>query len=93
MSARVVYTWRAEQMLFGVAPSPIDGRDIDAYGILDASFNVDLMKQLTLTGSNLGNKSLNRYVGEPGGYASNIERQHFANGRTFSVGLRYKLGQ
>lgn len=95
MSARVVYTWRSEQVLFGASANPVDGRYIESYGILDASFNYDLMENLTLslTGSNLTNKGLNRYVGEPGGYATGIERQHYVNGRTFSVGLRYKFGK
>lgn len=95
MSARVVYTWRSEQVLFGASANPIDGRYIESYGILDASFNYDLMENLTLslTGSNLTNKGLNRYVGEPGAYATGIERQHYVNGRTFSIGLRYKFGK
>ncbi|MRW89749.1 TonB-dependent receptor [Duganella sp. FT80W] len=95
MSARLVYTWRSEQVLFGVSANPIDGRYIESYGILDGSFNYDLMENLTLslTASNLTNKALNRYVGEPGAYATDIERQHYVNGRTYSVGLRYKFGK
>jgi len=93
MSARLVYTWRSEQVLFGVSANPIDGRYIESYGIVDASFNYDLMENLTLslTGSNLTNQGLNRYVGEPGAYATNIERQHYVNGRSYSVGLRFKF--
>jgi TonB-dependent receptor len=95
MSARLVYTWRSEQVLFGASPNPIDGRYIGAYGILDASFNYELADNLTLSlsASNLTNQGLNRYVGEPGAYATGIERQHYVNGRGFSVGLRYKLGK
>jgi TonB-dependent receptor len=94
-SARLVYTWRSEQVLFGVSPNPIDGRYIGSYGILDASFNYEVAKDLTLSlsASNLTNKGLNRYVGEPGAYATGIERQHYVNGRSFSVGLRYKYGK
>jgi TonB-dependent receptor len=93
MSARLVYTWRSEQVLFGVSANPIDGRYIESYGIVDGSFNYDLMENLTLslTGSNLTNQGLNRYVGEPGAYATNIERQHYVNGRSYSVGLRFKF--
>lgn len=93
MSARVVYTWRSDQVLFGVSANPIDGRYVGAYGILDASFNYELAPGLTLSvnGSNLTNQGLNRYVGEPGTYATGIERQHYANGRFYSVGLRYKF--
>jgi TonB-dependent receptor len=95
ISARVVYTWRDEQVLFGASPNPIDGRYIGAYGILDASFNYELANNLTLslTGSNLTNKALNRFVGEPGAYATGIERQHYVNGRSYSIGLRYKFGK
>jgi iron complex outermembrane recepter protein len=94
MSARVVYTWRSESILFGVSANPIDARAIDAYGILDASFNYELTNNLTLSmnASNITDKTLNRYVGEPGKYMTSIERQHYANGRTFSIGLRYKFG-
>jgi TonB-dependent receptor len=94
MSARMVYTWRSEQVLFGASANPIDGRYIGSYGILDASFNYELLSNLTLSmsASNLTNKALNRFVGEPGTYGTGIERQHYANGRTFSVGLRYKFG-
>lgn len=94
VSARVVYTWRSEQVLFGTSANPIDGRYIGAYGILDASFNYDLAKNLTLSlnVSNLTDRGLHRFVGEPGAYATGLERQHYVNGRGFSVGLRYKFG-
>lgn len=95
MSARLVYTWRDEQVLFGASANPIDGRYIGAYGILDASFNYEMADNLTLSlsASNLTNKGLDRFVGEPGAYATGLERQHYANGRSFSVGLRYKFGK
>jgi outer membrane receptor protein involved in Fe transport len=93
MSARVVYTWRSDQVLFGVSPNPIDGRYIGRVGILDASFNYEIAPRLTLSinGSNLTDQGLDRYVGEPGAYATGVERQHYLNGRTYSVGLRYKF--
>jgi TonB-dependent receptor len=95
MSARLVYTWRSEQVLFGTSANPIDGRYIGAYGILDASFNYELANNLTLSlsASNLTNRGLDRFVGEPGAYATGIERQHYVNGRGYSVGLRYKFGK
>jgi TonB-dependent receptor len=95
MSARLVYTWRSEQVLFGASANPIDGRYIGAYGILDASFNYELANNLTLalSASNLTNRGLDRFVGEPGAYATGIERQHYVNGRSLSVGLRYKFGK
>ena len=93
MSARLTYTWRSDQVLFGVSANPIDGRYIGAYGILDAAFNYKLTPSLSLTvnGLNLTNRGLNRYVGEPGAYATGLERQHYDNGRAFMVGLRYKF--
>jgi outer membrane receptor protein involved in Fe transport len=94
LSARVVYTWRSPSILFGVSTNPIDGRYIGSYGILDASLNYEIAENLTVSfnGSNLTDKALNRFVGEPGTYQTGLERQHYANGRTFSVGLRYKFG-
>jgi TonB-dependent receptor len=93
MSARLTYTWRSDQVLFGVSTNPIDGRYIGAYGILDAAFNYNLSKNLTLSANalNLTNRGLNRYVGEPGTYATGLERQHYDNGRAFTLGLRYKF--
>lgn len=95
MSARLVYTWRSPSILFGVSTNPIDGRYIEQFGILDGSFNYELSKNVTLSfnASNITDKALNRYVGEPGAYATGLERQHYANGRTYSVGLRYKFGR
>jgi iron complex outermembrane receptor protein len=93
MSARVTYTWRSNQVLFGVSPNPIDGRYIGGFGIVDAAFTYELGNNLTLSanGSNLTNTGLNRFVGEPGNYATGLERQHYVNGRAYSVGLRYKF--
>lgn len=93
MSARLTYTWRSDQVLFGVSGNPIDGRYIGAYGILDAAFNYNLNKNLALTvnAMNLTNQGLNRFIGEPGAYATGLERQHYNNGRAFLVGLRYKF--
>ncbi len=95
LSARLVYTWRSPQIFNGVSVNPIDGRYIVAYGLLDASLNYQLSDNLALsiTGSNLTNKTLNRNVGEPGAYATSIERQHYENGRFYGVALRYKFGQ
>jgi TonB-dependent receptor len=93
MSARLTYTWRSDQVLFGVSANPIDGRYIGAYGIFDAAFNYKLTPSLSLSVNalNLTNRGLNRYVGEPGAYATGLERQHYDNGRAFTVGLRYKF--
>ena len=93
LSARLVYTWRSEQVLFGAATNPIDGRYIGKYGILDASLNYKLSEALSITfnGNNLTDKGLDRFVGEPA-YATGIERQHYLNGRTYSIGVRYKFG-
>lgn len=94
LSARLVYTWRSEQVLFGVSANPIDARYITSYGILDGSLNYEIAPNTTLSfnASNITDKALHRYVGEPGTYQTSLERQHFANGRTFSIGLRYKFG-
>ena len=93
MSARLTYTWRSDQVLFGVSPNPIDGRYIGGFGIVDAAFNYELGNGLTLSmnASNLTNRGLNRYVGEPGAYSTGLERQHYVNGRNYAVGLRYKF--
>lgn len=95
ISARVVYTYRSDYVLFGVSANPIDGRYLKGYGLLDASVNVNLRKDLSLsiTASNLTNKAPTRYVGEPGaGYDTDILRQSFMNGRIYGLSLRYKFG-
>jgi TonB-dependent receptor len=95
MSARLVYTYRSDFVLFGISPNPIDGRYLKGYGLLDASVNFNLRKDLTLslTASNITNKAPQRYVGEPDhGYDTDILRQSFMNGRIYGVSLRYKFG-
>ncbi|UIJ47192.1 TonB-dependent receptor [Sphingomonas cannabina] len=93
LSARIVYTYRSKAILFGVAGNPIDGRYIDNFGLLDASvtFNLPANFSLSFSAENLTNAAANRYVGEPA-LATGIERQHFVNGRNFSVTLRYRFG-
>jgi len=93
LSGRLVYTWRSDEILFGISTNPIDGRYIGAYGILDASVNYRVKEALSITfnANNLTDKGLDRFVGEPA-YASGIERQHYVNGRTYSLGVRYKIG-
>jgi TonB-dependent receptor len=95
LSARVVYTYRSDFVLFGISNNPIDGRYVKGYGILDASVNFNLPHNfgLSLTASNILNQGSNRYVGEPGAYATPFERQHYMNGRIFGASLRYKLGR
>lgn len=95
LSARLVYTWRSPSILFNVSQNPIDGRYIGSYGILDGSINYELTDNLTLSlnASNITDKAPNRFVGEPHTYQTNLQRQHYANGRIFSVGLRYKFGK
>ncbi len=92
-SARLVWTWRSNEIFSGISASPLDGRYIAAYGILDGSINYNLNKQVTLTfnGSNMLNRGLNRYVGEPA-YPTGIERQHYDNGRAWTISARYKFG-
>jgi TonB-dependent receptor len=93
VSARLVYTWRSEAVLFGVAANPMDGRYIRAFGLLDASLNFKLPHNFTLSlvASNLTNQAADRFVGEPG-LATGIERQHFVNGRNYGATLRYSFG-
>ena len=94
MSARVVYTYRSDFILFGIDPWPIWGRYVKGYGILDAAVNFSLPHDLTLsfTASNITNEGPDRYSGEPGAFATDFQAQHFVNGRVFGVGLRYTFG-
>lgn len=94
ISARLVYTYRSESILFGAALNPIDGRYIRDYGILDFSLNYNVNERIAVAfnAMNLTDESLHRNVGEPFGYETDIERQHYVNGRNYSVGLRYKFG-
>jgi TonB-dependent receptor len=95
LSGRLVYTWRSDSILFGASANPIDARGISATGILDGSINYNIDGNFTVSfnASNILDKALNRFIGEPGTYATGIERQHYANGRTFSLALRYKYGK
>jgi iron complex outermembrane receptor protein len=92
---RLVYTWRSDSILFGASANPIDARGIEATGILDGSINYNIDENFTLSfnASNILDKALNRFVGEPGAYQTGIARQHYANGRTFSLAMRYKFGK
>lgn len=89
LSARVVYTWRSDFILFGVAATPQVGRYIKGYGVLDASVNYDLSDnyKLTFTASNLTDSAPSRYVGEPGAVTTGFQNQYYVNGRNFSVGI------
>lgn len=93
VQARLVYTYRSEQILFSVSPNPIDGRYIKGYGLLDASvsFNVAEDLSVAVNASNLTNAAPNRYVGEPG-LMTGVERQRFVNGRVFGASMRYSFG-
>lgn len=93
LSARVVYTWRSEAVLFGISANPLDGRYFKAYGQLDASVTLKLPAglSLALTASNLTNEAPDRYAGEPA-LATGILRQHFVSGRNFGATLRYTFG-
>jgi len=95
MSARVVYTYRDDFVLFGIDAWPSWGRYVKGYGILDASVNFNLPHDLTLSlnASNLTDQGPDRYVGEPGGYASSFEQQHFVNGRVYGIGIRHNFGR
>lgn len=92
-SARLVYTYRSDFVLFGVAANPIDGRYVEGYGIYDFSLGYDITDNLSVSAnvSNLTNEAPNRYVGEPGSFATDFERQHYTNGRIFGIGVRYRF--
>ncbi len=94
MSARLVYTWRSASPWGNESFVPVDGRYIDAYGILDGSFNYQISENVSLSvnAMNILDKAPHRFVGTPQSYRTGIERQHYANGRTFALGLRYKFG-
>lgn len=95
MSARLVYTYRDDFVLFGIDAWPSFGRYVKGYGILDASVNFNLPHSLTLSlnASNLTDQGPDRYVGEPGSYASSFEQQHFVNGRVYGIGIRHNFGR
>lgn len=92
-SARLVYTYRSDFVLFGVSANPIDGRYIEGYGIYDFSLGYDIGENFSVSAtiSNLTNEAPDRYVGEPGSFATGFERQHYMNGRIFGVGVRYRF--
>jgi TonB-dependent receptor len=95
VSSRLVYTYRSDYVLFGVSANPIDGRYLKGYGILDFALNYRLADrfEVSINASNLGDQAPDRYVGEPGVHATGFERQHFLNGRNYSLALRYRLGR
>jgi iron complex outermembrane receptor protein len=95
LSARLVYTYRSDFVLFGVSANPIDGRYVEGYGIVDFSLGYSLGENfdVSATVSNLTNEAPDRFVGEPGAYATDFERQHFMNGRIFGIGVRYGFGR
>ena len=93
VSSRLVYTYRSDYVLFGVSANPIDGRYLQGYGIVDFSLNYKISDNfdVSLNASNLTNEAPDRFVGEPGSYATDLERQHYMNGRIYGVGLRYRF--
>jgi TonB-dependent receptor len=94
LSARLVYTWRSSQQLGGVnALTPLGSTYVKAYGLLDGSINYTINDHMTVSfnASNITDKTLNRFIGEAQTFETGQELQHFANGRTFSAGLRYKF--
>lgn len=95
LSGRLVYTYRSSFVLFGVSQYPQNGRVVEGYGLLDASVNYELGYNMTLsaTVSNITNAAPNRYIGEPGYTNSSFERQHYMNGRIYSIGVRFRTGQ
>jgi TonB-dependent receptor len=94
LSGRLVYTWRSSQQLGGVnALTPLGSTYVKAYGLLDGSVNYAIDDHMTVSfnASNITNQALNRFIGEAQTYETGQELQHFDNGRTFSVGMRYKF--
>jgi TonB-dependent receptor len=94
LSARLVHTWRSSQQLGGVnGVSPFNSSYVKAYSLVDASANYNFDDHLTLSMSvsNITDKTLDRYTGEAMLRETGLGHQHFANGRTFSMGLRYKF--
>ena len=93
LSARLAYTYRSDHVLFGVGANPIDNRNIRGYGMLSAAVNykIDDNMSLSFNANNLTDVSPSRDLGEPG-RPSGLEYQHFANGRVFTLGLRYTFG-
>lgn len=94
LSGRLVYTWRSQAIFLGADAQPIWGRYMKAYGILDGSINYNFSKQLTLSfnASNILDNAPHRYIGEPHTFETGIELQHYGNGRSFGMNLRYRFG-
>ncbi len=94
LSARLVYTYRSDFVLFGVADYPINGRYVKGYGVLDASVNYEINDTYTisLSASNLTDEAPSRYVGEPGSGVTDFENQYYVNGRNFGITLRANFG-
>ena len=93
LSARLVYTWRSSQARSYNATNPMASTYIGSYGLVDASLSYAIDEHLTLAfnASNLTNQANNRYIGEVQTMETDREYSHFENGRSFSVGLRYKF--
>lgn len=93
LSARIVYTYRSDFILFGVANTPATGRYIKGYGVLDASVNYNINDNytVTLSASNLNDSAPIRYVGEPGAVTTGFQNQYYVNGRNFALGVRAKF--
>lgn len=93
LSGRLIYTWRSPQQLGNVGMFPMNSSYVEAYGLLDASVNYAISDKLTVSfnASNITDKGLNRFIGEANTYETGREHQHFVNGRTFSLGMRYKF--
>lgn len=93
VSARLVYTYRSDFVLFSVADNPVNGRYVKGYGILDASVNYEINDTyaVTVSASNLTDEAPSRYVGEPGSVTSNFENQYYINGRNLALGIRAKF--
>ena len=94
LSARLIYTYRSDFNFNGFAASPIDSRTVHGYGLLDASVSYEIGYNISLTGSvsNITNAAPNRYQGEQGAYTTPFERQHYDNGRIYSLGVRFRTG-
>ncbi len=93
LSARLVYTYRSDFILFGVAANPAVGRYVKGYGVLDGSINYDITDNyaVTFTASNLTDSAPSRYVGEPGSVTTGFQNQYYLNGRNFALGVRAKF--
>jgi iron complex outermembrane receptor protein len=94
LSARLIYTYRSDFNFNGFSANPIDSRTVHGYGLLDASVSYDIGYNIDISGSvsNITNAAPNRYQGEQGVYTTPFERQHYDNGRIYSLGLRFRTG-